>query len=254
SNLFTVNGGDMNDPYSNLNNSGSSNNMLGSNEVQELSLVSNGYTGQYGRAAGVNMNFTTKSGSNAFHGNAKWDWNGRYLNANDWFNNHTNTPRPFANSNQWGGSFGGPIIKNKLFFFFDSEGLRYVLPGGGTPVYVPTTQFANAVMANLQATQPNEVATYQKMFALYARPPGSAGATPNPGDGGCGDLAASGTTLIGGTAFGTGGAPFPATLRSAGNNLNIERLMSVRVDYNISDKDRLNARYWQDRGTQPTFT
>jgi hypothetical protein len=250
SNLFTVNGGDMNDPYSNLNNSGSSNNMLGSNEVQELSLVSNGYTGQYGRAAGVNMNFTTKSGSNAFHGNAKWDWNGRYLNANDWFNNHTNTPRPFANSNQWGGSFGGPIIKNKLFFFFDSEGLRYVLPGGGTPVYIPTTQFANAVLANVQATQPNELATYQKMFALYAGAPGAAGATPNPGDGGCGDI----TTAINGIAFGTGGAPCTATFRSEVNNLNIERLMSIRVDYNISDKDRLNARYWQDRGTQPTFT
>jgi hypothetical protein len=254
SNLFTVNGGDMNDPYSNLNNSGSSNNMLGSNEIQELSLVSNGYTGQYGRAAGVNMNFTTKSGGNSFHGNAKWDWNGRYLNANDWFNNHTNTPRPFANSNQWGGSFGGPIIKNKLFFFFDSEGLRYVLPSGGTPVYIPTTQFANAVMANLQATQPNEVATYQNMFGLYAGAPGAAGATPNPGDGGCGDLAASGTTTISGIAFGTGGAPCTSTFRSEVNNMNIERLMSIRVDYNITQNDRLSARYWQDRGTQPTFT
>src|SRR5579864_5154596 len=249
SNLFTVNGGDMNDPYSNLNNSGSSNNMLGANEIQELTLVSNGYTGQYGRAAGANMNFTTKAGSNSFHGNAVWDWNGSNLNANDWFNNNSNTPRPFANSNQWGGSFGGPIVKNKLFFFFDSEGLRYVLPGGGTPVYIPTTQFANAVQANLQASQPGEFATYQKMFQLYAGAPGAAGATPNPGSGGCGDLAANGTTLIGGTAFGTGGAPCTATFRSEVNNLNIERLMSIRVDYNISDKDRLNARYWQDRGT-----
>jgi Carboxypeptidase regulatory-like domain len=254
SNLFTVNGGDMNDPYSNLNNSGSSNNMLGTNEIQELTIVNNGYTGQYGRAAGVNMNFTTKSGSNSFHGNAKWDWNGRYLNANDWFNNHTDTPRPFANSNQWGGSFGGPIIKNKLFFFFDSEGLRYVLPGGGTPVYIPTTQFANAVLANIQASQPNELATYQKMFQLYAGAPGASAAVANPGTGGCGDLAANGTALINGVAFGTGAAPCTATFRSEVNNLNIERLMSIRVDYNISDKDRLNARYWQDRGTQPTFT
>jgi hypothetical protein len=254
SNLFTVNGGDMNDPYSNLNNSGSSNNMLGANEIQEVAIVNNGYTGQYGRAAGANMNFTTKSGSNSFHGNAKWDWNGRYLNANDWFNNHTGAARPFANSNQWGGSFGGPIVKNKLFFFFDSEGLRYVLPGGGTPVYIPTTQFANAVLANLQANQPGELATYQKMFQLYAGAPGASGAAANPGDGGCGDLAANGTTVIGGTAFGTGGAPCTATFRSEVNNLNIERLMSIRVDYNISDKDRLNARYWQDRGTQPTFT
>jgi len=254
SNLFTVNGGDMNDPYSNLNNSGSSNNMLGTNEIQELTIVNNGYTGQYGRAAGVNMNFTTKAGSNSFHGNAKWDWNGRYLNANDWFNNHTDTPRPFANSNQWGGSFGGPIVKNKLFFFFDSEGLRYVLPGGGTPVYIPTTQFGNAVLANIQASQPNELATYQKMFQLYAGAPGASAAVANPGTGGCGDLAANGTTLINGIAFGSGAAPCTATFRSEVNNLNIERLMSIRVDYNFSDKDRLNARYWQDRGTQPTFT
>jgi hypothetical protein len=74
SNLFTVNGGDMNDPISNLNNSGSSNNMLGTNEIQEVAIVNNGYSGQYGRAAGANMNFTTKSGGNSFHGNAKWDW------------------------------------------------------------------------------------------------------------------------------------------------------------------------------------
>jgi hypothetical protein len=254
SNLFTINGGDMNDPFSNLNNSGSSNNMLGANEIQELTMVHNGYTGQYGRAASVNMNFTTKSGSNSFHGNAKWDWNGRYLNANDWFNNHTGTARPFANSNQWGGSFGGPIVKNKLFFFFDSEGLRYVLPGGGFPVYVPTTQFANAVLGNLQSNQPGEVATYQKMFQLYAGAPGGSAATPNPGDGGCGDLATNGTTLINGVAFGTGGAPCTSTFRSSINNLNVERLMSIRVDYVISDKDRLSARYWQDRGTQPTYT
>jgi hypothetical protein len=254
SNLFTINGGDMNDPFSNLNNSGSSNNMLGANEIQEVAMVSNGYTGQYGRAAGVNMNFTTKSGGNSFHGNAKWDWNGSYLNANDWFNNHTNTPRPFANSNQWGGSFGGPIIKNKLFFFFDSEGLRYVLPGGGFPVYIPTSQFANAVVTNLQATQPNEVATYQKMFQLYGDAPGASGAVPNPGDGGCGDLAANGTTTINGIAFGTGGAPCTSTFRSQNTNLNTERLMSIRVDYNITANDRVSARYWQDRGTQPTFT
>ena len=78
----------------------------------------------------------------------------RYLNANDWFNNATGTPKPFANSNEWGGSIGGPIVKNKLFFFYDNEGLRYVLPAGGTPVYIPTPQFAAAVQANINANQP----------------------------------------------------------------------------------------------------
>jgi len=256
SNLFTVNGGDMNDPYSNLNNSGSSNNMLGQNEIQEVAIVHNGYTGQYGRGASVNMNFTTKSGGNSFHGNAVWDWNGRYLDANDWFNNNTNTPRPFANSNQWGGSFGGPIKKDKLFFFFDSEGLRYVLPGGGFPVYIPTAQWASAVQANIDANQPAESAFYQKMFALYAGAPGGGSATPLSGDGGCGDLAktSTGATVINGIGFGTGAAPCTKTFRSLENNLNKERLMSVRVDYDLSEKDRVNGRYWQDRGTQPTYT
>ncbi len=257
SNLYTINGGDMNDPYNNLNNSGSSNNMLGANEVQEVAIVTNGYTGQYGRAASVNMNFTTKSGSNSFHGNAKWDWNGRYLNANDWFNNATATARPFANSNQWGGSIGGPILKNKLFFYYDNEGLRYVLPSGG-PVYIPTTAWATAVQANIDAAQPAESAFYKSMFTLYAGAPGGNAATPlGVGDsttpqGGCGDFA--GATL-GGTLFGTaGGQACTKTFHTGVVNLNKERLQSLRVDYEVSAKDRLNGRWWQDRGTQPTYT
>ncbi len=130
SNLYTVNGNDYNDPYLNLNNSGASNLLLGANELQEITIVTNGYTGEYGRQAGANVNYTTKSGSNKFHGNGTWFWNGRYLNANDWFNNgggpaaiaSPQAPRPFANSNQWAGSFGGPIKKDKLFFFYDNEG------------------------------------------------------------------------------------------------------------------------------------
>jgi hypothetical protein len=258
SNLYTINGNDMNDPYNNLNNSGSSNNMLGQNEIQELAIVNNGYTGQYGRAAGANMNFTTKSGTNAFHGNAKWDWNGRSLNANDWFNKLSDTPRPFANSNQWGASIGGPVVKNKLFFFADSEGLRYVLPAGGVPVYIPTPLFATAVQNNINATQPAEAALYQKMFALYAGAPGASRATPLAvGDtttlqGGCGLFAGS---TLGGTLFGTaGGQPCTQTFRSLTNNLNTERLMSFRVDWEAGPSDRMNWRYWQDRGSQPTFT
>jgi hypothetical protein len=134
--------------------------------------------------------------------------------------------------------------------------LRYVLPGGGFPVYIPTAQWASAVQANIDAHQPAESAFYQKMFALYAGAPGGGSATPLPGDGGCGDLAttSTGTTVINGFAFGTGAAPCTKTFRSLENNLNKERLMSVRVDYEVSEKDRVNGRYWQDRGTQPTYT
>ena len=81
------------------------------------------------------------------------------LNANDFFNNATATDRPHAVSNEWADSVGGPIIKNKLFFFFDNEGLRYVLPSGG-PVFIPTPDFANFVLNNLKATNPAAVPLY----------------------------------------------------------------------------------------------
>ena len=69
------------------------------------------------------MNYVTKSGGNNFHGNAVYYWNGSAMNANDWFNVATDTPKSFDNANQWAASFGGPIKKDKLFFFVNTEGL-----------------------------------------------------------------------------------------------------------------------------------
>ena len=92
--------------------------LLGQNQVQEATVVSTGYSGQFGNAAGGNINYITKSGSNQFHGNAQYYWNGRVLNANDWFNNAFGFPRPFDIANQWAGSFGGPIKKGQAVFLF----------------------------------------------------------------------------------------------------------------------------------------
>jgi Carboxypeptidase regulatory-like domain len=201
SNLYTVNGNDYNDPFLNLNNSGASNLLLGTNELQEITVVTNGYTGQYGRMAGANVNYTTKGGTNQFHGNAIWYWNGTVLNANDWFSGWSDTPRPHDVSNQYAGSIGGPIKKDKLFFFYDIEGLRYVLPGGGA-VFVPTPAFAAAAQANINsifgATSASS-AFYQKIFGLYAGAPGISRATPYPN--GCGDL---GGQTINGITFENG--------------------------------------------------
>lgn len=151
SNLFTVNGNDEMDPYLNLNNSGATNLLLGSNEVQEVAVVSNGYTGQYGRQAGAQVDYVTKSGTNDLHGNLKYWWNGRYLNANDWFANHSGAPRPFENNNQYAASFGGPIKKDKAFFFIGTEGLRYIL-GTSNQIFVPTPTFQAATLANLSTS------------------------------------------------------------------------------------------------------
>ena len=88
SNLFTLNGMYDNDPFLNLNNSGATNLLLGQNEVAEATVVTNGYSGQYGGFIGANVNYITKSGSNNWHGNANYFWNGRVMNANNYF--HTN--------------------------------------------------------------------------------------------------------------------------------------------------------------------
>ena len=253
SNLYTVNGNDYNDPYLNLNNSGASNLLLGANELQEIAVVTNGYTGEYGRAAGANVNYTTKSGSNQFHGNAGWFYNSGGLNANDWFNNATSTPRPHAVANQWVGSIGGPIKKNKLFFFYDNEGIRYVLPGGGAPVYIPTTAFATAVQANIDANQPGESAFYKNILSLYAGAPGASRATAlTTGTLGCG-TAFAGTAAPGGGTFGVDTA-CSQTFRSTVNNLNTERLQAITVDLNLTSKDTFRWRYKQDRGVQATGT
>jgi hypothetical protein len=244
SNLFTTNGNDNMDPYLNLNNSGASNLSLGSNELQEVAFVSNGYTAQYGRQAGAQFNASTKSGSNQFHGNAKYNYNGTNLNANDWFANASLTPRPHAVNNSWATSIGGPIVKNKLFFFADYEGIRFVLPGVTGAQFIPSPQFANYVLGNVPA---NQKPFYQNIFNLYAGAPGSAGATPVPGDGLCNDL-------NGVAGFGTGGKPCAVQFISNANNLITEWILSTRIDYKIGSKDTLFGRYKMDRGVQATGT
>jgi hypothetical protein len=248
SNLVTVNGNDILDPYVNITASGASNLALGANEMLEGAVVSNGYTGQYGRQAGAQVNYVTKSGTNAYHGNASWLWNGSSVNANDYFNNSTGTERPHAVSNQWATSFGGPAIRNKLFYFVDQEGLRYVLPGGG-PIYIPTTDFANYVLNNLRSANPAAVPFYTKVFDLYGGASGASRATPvtsaeDPALG-CGNFSGGG--------FGTT-SPCARKFQSTVNNLNTEWLLTARADYNINASDHVYFRFNTDHGVQATGT
>ncbi|HTA43429.1 MAG TPA: TonB-dependent receptor [Bryobacteraceae bacterium] len=242
SNLFTINGTDVTDLYANVSPSGATGLMLGSNEVQEAAVVMNGYLGQYGRLAGANVNYLTKSGTNGFHGNARWQYNGRDLNANNWFNNATGTPRPFSVSNAWADSLGGPILKNKLFFFVDNEGMRYVLPGGG-PVYIPTPAFSTFVLNGLTQNNPAAVPLYTKIFDLYAGASGAARAVPvtraTDPHLGCGDLADS--------VFGVS-QPCSETFRDTLDSLTTEWLLTTRVDYALSRNDRVYLRFNTDHG------
>src|ERR1700733_1933650 len=160
SNLFVLNGADDMDPFLNLNNSGSSNLTLGQQEISEAAVVVDGYSAQYGRQAGAIVEWTTKSGSNAFHGAASYFYNGTALNANDWFNNNEGVARPHAVANQWGVNGGGPIIKDKLFFFSDYEGDRYVTPNVGVAAF-PSPALQSYALANVPASS---LPYYQQLF------------------------------------------------------------------------------------------
>src|SRR5271156_2020762 len=81
SNTFTVNGGYENDPFLNVNNSGASNLLLGNNDVSDVSVISNAYNASFGGLGGAQINEITRSGSNKFHGNVGYWWNGSVMNA-----------------------------------------------------------------------------------------------------------------------------------------------------------------------------
>jgi len=94
--------------------------------IQEVKVDTNSYPAEVGRAGGAVINLLTKSGTNQWHGGAYEYLRNDKLNANDFFSNSAGTPRPEYRQNQFGGSFGGAIRKDKTFFFVDTEALRIV--------------------------------------------------------------------------------------------------------------------------------
>jgi hypothetical protein len=260
--LFTLNGADVMDPYLNLNNSGASNNLLGANEIAEAAVILNAFSAQYGRMAGGQENLVGKSGANAFHGNLVHNYNDAIFNANDWFRNANGTARNRAVANQYGGSVSGPVIKNKVFFFFDTEGLRYALPASSN-VVLPSKEFQSYVLSHINASA---VPYYQDAFALINAAPGLNRAVPvttgtgvlqdTTGNLGCqtkGTFKTKGIAAPGGGIFGQTVSCAVAFL-SSNNQLNTEGLIIARGDYNVSDKHKLNFRYQYDHGVQATST
>jgi hypothetical protein len=287
SNLFTINGMDDNDPFLNLNNSGSTNLLLGQNEVQEATVVSNGYSGQFGTLAGANINYVTKSGGDEYHGRAIYYWNGSAMNAESYLSKSFGNAKPFSNANQWGGDMGGPIKKDKLFWYFNTEGLRVILPSSAS-VNVPTPLFEQQVVKDLTSSgltasipfycqnianvcpgvgpvavnipgQPVKTSG-AGIFNLFNAAPGSANAK---------DVIPPGTYVdANGVSFATGdgcsnfpglgvgpGAPACALqFRSNAPNFSYEYLLSTRLDYNWGTKDRIFIRVQSDRGDQATYT
>jgi hypothetical protein len=101
--------------------------------VQEYRVETNTFSAQYGNYQGGVVNTVTKSGTNQFHGSAYEFVRNDFFEATDFFTNSSpGVAKPSLKMNQFGGTVGGPIKKNRTFFFFGFEGLRFRLPSGGT--------------------------------------------------------------------------------------------------------------------------
>ncbi len=256
SNTFTINGGYENDPFLNLNNSGATNLLLGNNDIAQVTVVNNAYGAQYGGLGGAQVNEITRSGTNIFHGNATYWYNGRMLNANNYFNKQQQVynqqqaklaglpiPKqqpPYDLVNQWAAGLGGPIWKNKTFFFVDWEGTRITLPVSAV-TYGPSPEFISCTLNGTPApggaacpagsgVPASEKAFFKQLFNVYTSAKGYAAGQVSAGD------------------------PNVVSYNATANANTHEQLIAGRIDQHLSDKDNIfgNAEY--DKGLQATYT
>jgi Carboxypeptidase regulatory-like domain len=129
SNNFSVNGGDANDQFVNA-----AAVQPTPDAIEEFRVITNTFDAEYGRNSGAVVNVVTKSGTNALHGNVYEYFRNKVLNAQGYFN----TENPQFNQNQFGGTLGGPIKKDRTFFFATYEGRRVRQGISGPTVAVPT--------------------------------------------------------------------------------------------------------------------
>jgi len=187
---------------------------LGVDAVQEFSVLTSGYPAEYGRSSGGIINAVTKSGSNKIHGTGYEFLRNSALDARNFFDKAAKKP-PFKR-NQFGGSFGAPIIKDKTFFFVDYEGIRQTT----NITQVSTVPSAAARAGNLSTgaivVDPTVLKFTNAFFPL-----------PNGGLIGPGD---------------TGIFSF------AGPQITSENYVSSRVDHHFNDKDSVFGTYLFDSG------
>jgi len=256
SNGYIVDGLETNDPLTNLNSGLSTNLVLGLNSISEVTVNTLSYAVDQGRYGASQINYVTKSGSNQFHGNLYELWNGSKFNAADYFTNATpGNHKPRSTVNHFGGSLGGPILGDKLFFFFDSEWIRIALPIV-TATTVPTSTFQNYVLQQLPLggtdsvtgsvyqPSPQSVPFYQKMFSLY----GNTNGTPLAVLGCPFDVGGGSPAIVN---DGNGCANRQSVSHSSDDH---EQVQTARIDYNINQNNTTWFRFQADTGLQAVWT
>ena len=254
SNGYILDGYDTNDPWLGLNIGLSTNLVIGLDALQEATVNTNSYSVDQGRYAASQVNYFTKSGTNGFHGDLYELWNGSLLNGEDYFLHANDTAdsiakKPRSTVNEFGVSVGGPLRKDKLFFFVHYEGIRIALPLVSQAV-APSSDYQQYVLQQLMLggkdpitgavlpAQPQEVGFYQRMFALYSNVSG----TPTP---------------VLSCPFDAPGVPAGGcanTRQVSLTNSDSENLLAVKVDHTIDRDDSVWYRFQQDTGLQAAYT
>jgi hypothetical protein len=212
SNNFLLDGTDMNDGYRNdpaINEAGvfgTPATILPVDAIEETQIASN-FMPEYGRNAGAAINIVTKSGTNTLHGSAIEYFRNNALDARNYFNPSTQPKAQFHN-NQFGGSLGGPIVKDKTFFYLNYEGQRERV-GVVTLANVPTGSAADGALAPSDASNP----VIQQLIARHPWP------APNLTSG-----------------------PFNASVISP--SYNRVDSMIAKIDHNLNSRNLLTGRYF----------
>src|SRR6202163_2195641 len=256
SHRFIVDGLETNDPLTNLNSGLATNLVLGMNSMEEVTVNTTSYRVDQGRYAGSQVNYITKSGTNAFHGNAYGLWNGSALNGTNYFTNLVGGQKPDTQVVHYGGSLGGPVRQNKVFFFADFEQVRIQVPIA-TNVTVPTAAFQQYVLGQLPRggtdvisgttypAAPQLVPFYRQLFSLYRSTAGQPLAVL-----GC-PLTAVGGLAAGAVPNGDGCANRQNVTLSSPDH---EQVFTLRIDQNINSNNLVWYRFQADTGLQAAYT
>jgi len=234
SNNFMFDGQDSNDPSV----SGSQQPINNPDVVQELRLVTNQFAAEYGRAAGSVVNVITKAGTNGFHGSAF------LFNNNEVFNARSNldkaakfTDAPRRNENQFGGTLGGPIVKDKTFFFGSYQRWTDRQLGSGATINGVPTDAGRQILQQQVGSRP-QVAALLKFLPAALTPNGTTALfSPNVADN-C-------NPTVAGQLPSPGCISVPLGSLTGANSIAFNNNQwGVRVDHRFSERNQINGRYY----------
>ena len=194
---------------------------LGVDAIAEFSVLMANQSAEYGRTAGGVVNAITKSGEDQFHGDAYEFLRNSFLDAANFFDDAAGIAKPEFRRNQFGASAGGPIRKNKTFFFADYEGLRQFL-GATSLADTLSPDARNGIIHNADGTTSTITVDPLVMPYLAFYP------LPNGG------LLAPGNTGL---------------YNFVANTLNIDNFVTARVDHKFSDRDSLAGSWFWDKAS-----